>query len=60
MVPRAIRRAGAIVEAVRPLGIEVRADFHTGEIEPMVGDIGRIAVHITGRARQGARLEYRQ
>ena len=47
---RAIRCARAIVEAVRPLGIEVRAGLHTGEIELMDGDdVGGIAVHTGAR-----------
>jgi hypothetical protein len=46
---RAIRCAQAIVEAVRPLGIEVRAGVHTGEIELSDGKVGGIAVHIGAR-----------
>ena len=46
---RAIRCSGAIIAAVRPLGIEVRAGLHTGEIELMGDDIGGIAVHIAAR-----------
>jgi class 3 adenylate cyclase len=34
---RAIRCAGAIVEAVRGLGLDVRAGVHTGECERMNG-----------------------
>jgi pimeloyl-ACP methyl ester carboxylesterase len=46
---RAIRCALAVVECVRPLGLEVRAGLHTGECE-MVGDgIAGIAVHIGAR-----------
>jgi class 3 adenylate cyclase len=48
---RAVRCANAIVEAVRPLGFEVRAGCHTGEIELEEGDVRGIAVHI------GARVE---
>ena len=46
---RAIRCAGAVVEAVRPLGIEIRAGLHTGECEVMGDDVGGIAVHIGAR-----------
>jgi class 3 adenylate cyclase len=46
---RAIRCASAIVEAVRPLGIEVRIGLHTGEIEVSEDDVRGIAVHIAAR-----------
>ena len=46
---RAIRCAAAVVQAMRPLGIEVRAGLHTGEIEIMGDDVGGIAVHIGAR-----------
>jgi class 3 adenylate cyclase/pimeloyl-ACP methyl ester carboxylesterase len=46
---RAVRCAQAIREAVQPLGIEVRAGLHTGEIELRGADIGGIAVHIGQR-----------
>jgi class 3 adenylate cyclase/pimeloyl-ACP methyl ester carboxylesterase len=46
---RAVRCAQAIGAAVRPLGIEVRAGLHTGEIELRGDDIGGIAVHIGAR-----------
>ena len=46
---RAVRCAQAICEAVKPLGIEVRAGCHTGEIELMGADVGGIAVHIGAR-----------
>jgi class 3 adenylate cyclase len=46
---RAIRCAQAICEAVRSLGIEVRAGLHTGEVELRGEDIGGIAVHIGQR-----------
>jgi class 3 adenylate cyclase/pimeloyl-ACP methyl ester carboxylesterase len=46
---RAVRCAQAICEAVRSLGIEVRAGLHTGEIELRGADIGGIAVHIGQR-----------
>ena len=46
---RAIRCAAAIRDAVRQLGIAVRAGLHTGEIELMGDDVGGIAVHIGAR-----------
>jgi class 3 adenylate cyclase len=46
---RAVRCAQAICEAIRSLGIEVRAGLHTGEIELRDADIGGIAVHIGQR-----------
>jgi class 3 adenylate cyclase len=46
---RAIRCAMAIRDAVRTLGIEVRAGLHTGECEIRGDDIGGIAVHIGAR-----------
>jgi len=46
---RAVRCAMAIAAAVRPLGIEIRAGLHTGEVE-LVGDkVGGIAVHTGAR-----------
>jgi class 3 adenylate cyclase len=46
---RAVKCAQGISEAVRPLGIEVRAGCHTGEIELLGADVGGIAVHIGAR-----------
>jgi class 3 adenylate cyclase/tetratricopeptide (TPR) repeat protein len=46
---RAIECAWALREAVKPLGIEIRAGVHTGEIELRGDDIGGIAVHIGAR-----------
>jgi class 3 adenylate cyclase len=46
---RAIRCAMAIRDAIRSLGIEVRAGLHTGECEVRGDDIGGIAVHIGAR-----------
>jgi pimeloyl-ACP methyl ester carboxylesterase len=46
---RAVRCARAVSDAVRPLGIDVRAGLHTGECELRNGDIGGIAVHIGAR-----------
>jgi class 3 adenylate cyclase len=52
---RAIRCATAIVDAVRALGLEVRAGLHTGECEQVGGKIGGIAVHIGARVSDAAR-----
>jgi hypothetical protein len=46
---RAIRCAMSIRDAVRSLGIEVRAGLHTGECEIRGDDIGGIGVHIGAR-----------
>jgi class 3 adenylate cyclase/pimeloyl-ACP methyl ester carboxylesterase len=46
---RAVRCAQAICAAVKPLGLEVRAGCHTGEIELLGADVGGIAVHIGAR-----------
>jgi class 3 adenylate cyclase len=51
---RAIRCALAIANAARPLGIEIRAGLHTGELEVMNGDIGGIAVHTGARVSSRA------
>ena len=46
---RAVRCAQAIVEAVRAIGVEVRAGVHTGEVELMGERVVGIAVHIGAR-----------
>jgi class 3 adenylate cyclase len=46
---RAIRCACAIRDALRPLGLDVRAGLHTGEVELRDNDIGGIAVHVAQR-----------
>lgn len=53
---RAVRCAGAIIDAVRELGLEVRAGIHTGEVETINGKVGGIAVNIGARvaAKAGA------
>jgi class 3 adenylate cyclase len=52
---RAIRSACAIREAVRGLGLVVRAGLHTGECELLGDDVGGIAVHIAARVVARAR-----
>jgi class 3 adenylate cyclase len=46
---RAVRCAQACVEAVRALGIEIRAGVHTGEVETIDGKVGGMAVNIGAR-----------
>ncbi len=46
---RAVRCACAVSDAMRPLGIELRAGVHTGECEVMGDKVGGIAVHIGAR-----------
>jgi class 3 adenylate cyclase/pimeloyl-ACP methyl ester carboxylesterase len=46
---RAINCARAIVDAVRPLGFEVRIGCHTGEVEIIDGKVGGLAVIIGSR-----------
>jgi len=46
---RAIRCASAVVDAVRPLGLAVRAGLHTGECEVIGEKLTGIAVHIGAR-----------
>ena len=46
---RAVRCARAIVEAVAPLGLEVRTGVHTGEVETIGEKVGGIAVAIGAR-----------
>jgi class 3 adenylate cyclase len=46
---RAIRCAQAIHEFLRPIGVDVRAGLHTGEIDLVDGDVGGIAVHLGAR-----------
>jgi len=45
----AIQCASAIVDAVGPLGIEVRVGIHAGEVEVRGDDIAGLAVHIGAR-----------
>jgi class 3 adenylate cyclase/pimeloyl-ACP methyl ester carboxylesterase len=46
---RAVKCAQAITAAVRPLGIEIRAGLHTGEIELSGDDVSGLAVAIGAR-----------
>jgi class 3 adenylate cyclase len=44
-----VRCAEAIVEAIRALGIEIRAGVHTGEVETINEKVGGLAVNIGAR-----------
>jgi class 3 adenylate cyclase len=46
---RAVKCAQEICAAMKPLGLEIRAGCHTGEIELLGADVGGIAVHIGAR-----------
>jgi class 3 adenylate cyclase/pimeloyl-ACP methyl ester carboxylesterase len=46
---RAVRCALGIAHAVRPLGIELRAGLHTGEVERMADKIGGLSINIAAR-----------
>ena len=46
---RAVRCAQHIVEAVRPLGIEIRCGVHTGECQAIDGKVGGLGVVIGAR-----------
>ena len=51
---RAIRSAQAIQQATTPLGIELRAGVHTGEIERIGEGVAGIAVHVGARVAAAA------
>jgi class 3 adenylate cyclase len=51
---RAIRCATTLRDALRPLGVEIRAGLHTGEIEIRGNDIAGIAVHLAARVLDAA------
>jgi class 3 adenylate cyclase len=51
---RAIRCATSARDAVRQLGIEIRAGLHTGECEVIGDDIAGIAVNIGARVGSAA------
>jgi len=46
---RAVACAREVVQAVRTLGIEIRAGLHTGEVETIDGKVGGMTVHIGAR-----------
>jgi class 3 adenylate cyclase len=47
---RALRCAFSLRDVLAPLGVEIRAAIHTGEVEQREGDVGGIGVHIAARA----------
>jgi class 3 adenylate cyclase len=51
---RAIRCSIALRDSLRPLGVEIRAGLHTGEVEIRGTDIAGIAVHIAARVLDSA------
>ena len=51
---RAIRCADAIVDGLRPLGLEIRAGVHTGECEVHEGKVAGLAVVIGARVAAAA------
>jgi class 3 adenylate cyclase len=51
---RAVQCALAAVDAVRPLGIQIRAGVHTGEVETIDGKAGGMAVVIGARIAASA------
>ena len=51
---RAIHCTRAIRDELRPVGIEIRAGLHSGEIELRGDDVGGIAVHIGARVAGAA------
>jgi class 3 adenylate cyclase len=51
---RAVRCAQAIIDALQPLGLDVRAGVHTGEVETIDGKTGGLAVNIGARVAASA------
>jgi class 3 adenylate cyclase len=43
-----------IHESLRPIGVDVRAGLHTGEVDLIDGDVGGIAVHLGARVMAAA------
>lgn len=46
---RAVHCADALIQAMAPLGMEIRAGIHTGEVETVSGKVGGLAVMIGAR-----------
>ena len=46
---RAVRAAAAMADAVRDLGLEIRAGLHTGEVEVVGGQARGVTVHAAAR-----------
>jgi pimeloyl-ACP methyl ester carboxylesterase len=51
---RAVRCGSALVEAVRPLGVQLRVGVHTGECEVLGEKYSGIAVHLGARVASAA------
>ena len=51
---RAVRCARAIIDALQPLGLDVPAGIHTGEVETIDGKTGGLAVNIGARVAASA------
>jgi pimeloyl-ACP methyl ester carboxylesterase/DNA-binding winged helix-turn-helix (wHTH) protein len=51
---RAVRAARAVLEAVAPLGLQIRAGVHTAEVEQVGDDLAGIGVHIGARVAAAA------
>jgi pimeloyl-ACP methyl ester carboxylesterase len=51
---RGVRCARAVSDGVRPLGLEVRAGLHTGEVELLDDKVSGLAVHIGARVAAAA------
>jgi class 3 adenylate cyclase len=51
---RGVRCARAVCDALRSLGLEMRAGLHTGECELMDGGVGGIAIHVGARVAASA------
>ena len=51
---RAVRAAAEIHEGAERLGIRIRAGIHTGEVEPVPGNVRGMAVHLAARIAAAA------
>ena len=51
---RAVRAAAEMHRGAAALGIRIRAGIHTGEVEPLPGDVRGIAVHVAARVAAAA------
>jgi class 3 adenylate cyclase len=51
---RAIRCGGAIRDAARQIGLDVRVGIHTGEVDRRATELAGIAVHLTRRVCEAA------